>query len=191
MTIEKLRIELLLLLVAVTPVLVSPARAAQCVVQQDELEVIAAFLKDSSSSAQPDVVVTRTFSAVDIDSANLQLAVKGQGIPTAVRQDFKKKAASECGIPRTLAAKGVKFLSPRDQDEMFHGRSGWKTFHRRFGANASLTTFSRVGLNPEHTLALVFVTSGIEAMAGSGFVYVFERKDGHWTKKSEMQAWTT
>src|SRR5438034_7699548 len=49
----------------------------------------------------------------------------------------------------------------------------------------------RVGLNPERTLALLFVTSGIEAMAGSGFVYVFERNNGRWTKKSEMQMWTT
>jgi hypothetical protein len=166
-------------------------RAAQCIVRQDELEVIATFLKDSSSSAQPDIVVTKTFSPVDIDSANLQLAVKGQGIPTVVRQDFKKKAASECRIPPTLTITGVKFISAQDRDEMFRGHSGWGTFHRRFGGNAFLTTFSRVGLNPEHTLALLFVTSGIEAMAGNGSVYVFERKNGRWTKKSEMPWWTT
>jgi hypothetical protein len=131
--------------------------------------------------------VTKTFSPVDIDSANLQLAVKGQGIPTVVRQDFKMKAASECRIPRTRTITGVKFISAQDQDQMFRGHSGWKTFHRRFGGNASLTTFSRVGLNPERTLALLYVTSGIEAMAGNGFVYVFERKNGRGRRNRKCQ----
>ena len=36
-----------------------------------------------------------------------------------------------------------------------------------------------------------FVTSGIDSMAGNGFVYVYQRVDGKWKKKSEMMAWTT
>lgn len=191
MTFAPLRIGQLPLMVAITFVLVSPTKAAECVIQQDELDVIAAFLRNSSSSAEPSIVLTKTFSPVDIDSANFQLAVKGQGTPPILRQDFKKKASSECRIPRTLAIAGVKFISPQAREQIFRGQSGWKSFHQRFGANASLTTFSRVGLNLEHTLALVFVTSGIEGMAGSGFVYVFERKNGRWTEKSEMPIWTT
>jgi hypothetical protein len=164
-----------------------------CTVPARELDVMKAFLKGWVADAIPTVVVTFTESSgVDVDSVNLQLAVRGQGVPTAVRQDFKKKATSDCRIPPSLAIKGVRFISRDEHGQIFrNSRRGWAEFHKRYGKSARLVTLSRVGLSPDRTLALLYVTSGIDTRAGSGYVYVFQRNEGRWVKKSEIAAWFT
>jgi hypothetical protein len=69
--------------------------------------------------------------------------------------------------------------------------TGWSDFHKKYGEEAEILLLSRVGFNPEKTLALLHVSSGMGGMAGSGRLYLFERKNGKWVVKSHIQTWTT
>ena len=150
-----------------------------------------AFLKETAD-ASPTVVLNYTESSgVDIDSVNLQLAVRGQGVPTAVREDYKVKAARDCQLPPSLAIRRLRLVSRQEDDRIFHGSGGWLEFHKRYGEDARRVTLSRVGLSPDKTLALLYITSGVDNRAGSGYVYVFQRNKGRWVKKSAIAAWFT
>lgn len=150
-----------------------------------------AFLQETSGR-DPRVVVTSTESSgFDLDTANLKLSVRGQGIPAAVRQDFKREASTDCTLERSFAVKGVQFISPSDRDDLFRGRNGWAKFHVRYGKEASLVTLSRVGLDPDKNFAIIYVTSGIERMAASGYLYVLQKVSGKWIKKAEISVWNT
>jgi hypothetical protein len=75
---------------------------------------------------------------------------------------------------------------------MFENAStGWSDFHKRYGRQAEILWFSRVGFNSAKTLALLHVLSGIGRMAGGGRLYLFERKNGKWAIKSSIQTWET
>jgi hypothetical protein len=164
-----------------------------CFVQPEEIEVIQSYLRESIAS--PQVLVTQTENSeadVDVDTLNLRLAVQGRGIPPEVRTSFKEKNRTICQIKSFGGIPNLHFISRRDQNAMFRELStGWKDFHRVYGKEAELISVTRVGFNPEKTLALIHVSSAIDKMAGGGMLYLFERKNGKWVVKSRIQTWVT
>lgn len=161
-----------------------------CTVQGEEAEVFASYLEEGIGS--PQVLVTKTVvpAHVDVDAFNLQLAAQGRGIPPEVRTDFKEKNKSSCLIKPSAGMPNLHFVSKREHDLMFRKAStGWNDFHKKYGKEASVLLLSRVGFNPEKTLALLHVSGGMGSMAGSGALYLFERKNGKWVIKVHIQTW--
>lgn len=169
----------------------STAQNRVCTVQGEEIEVLASYLREGSAS--PQVLVTKTAPAhADVDALNLQLAAQGRGIPPAVRADFKEKNKSNCLIKPLAGIPNLHFLSKHEHDLMFGKTStGWSDFHKKYGEEAEILFLSRVGFNPEKTLALLHVSSGMGRMAGGGALYLFERMNGKWVIKSRIETWAT
>ncbi len=168
------------------------AQKKLCTVQSEEIEVFDGYLKEGIAS--PQVLVTKTVlpNFVDVDALNLQLAAQGRGIPPEVRTDFKEKNRSGCLIKPLAGIRDLHFISKHEHDVMFRKDStGWSGFHKKYGKEAEILLLSRVGFNPEKTLALLHVSSGMGRMAGSGTLYLFERNNGKWVVKSHIQTWTT
>jgi hypothetical protein len=164
-------------------------RKKLCTVQREEIEVFESYLREGIAS--PQVLITKTVPPhADVDALNLQLAAQGRGIPPDVRTDFKEKNKSSCPIKPFAGIPNLHFLSQREHDLMFRKAStGWSEFHTTYGKEAGMLLLSRVGFNPEKTLALLHVSGGMGSMAGSGALYLFERKNGKWTIKSHIQTW--
>jgi hypothetical protein len=161
-----------------------------CLVPEDELQVIAAYLKHGDSATTLTVVVTETEpSGADIDYLNLQLAARGHGIPADVRSDFKDKDKSSCGLSISAGIGNVEFISKAQEKALF--RDGWKAFHTKYGKDASLLKLSRVGFSSSKELALVHVSSGVGPMAAGGRLYILERNGGQWAIKESIETWTT
>jgi hypothetical protein len=162
-----------------------------CVVRGEEFEVFASYLKQDIAS--PLVLVTTTDSPhIDVDALNLQLAANGRGIPPDVRTDFSEKNKSTCMIELFAGIPNLRYISKREEGLIFRVPSkGWSKFHKRYGKEAEILWLSRVGFNPEKTLALLHVSGGMGPMAGGGTLYLLERKDGVWVIKSQIQTWAT
>jgi len=162
-----------------------------CTVRDEEIEVFDSYLKEGIAS--PQVLVTKTAPPhVDVDALNLQLAAQGRGIPPDVRTDFKEKNKSSCLIKPFAGIPNLHFVSKREHDLMFQRAStGWSDFHKKYGKEAEILLFSRVGFNPEKTLALLHISSGMGRMAGGGTLFLFERKNSGWVIKSHIQTWIT
>jgi len=166
--------------------------SSKCVVPPDEMRVLVSYLKWSADENNLTVVVTTTdATGIDIDYANLRLAISGHGTPSGVRDDFKAKQTPACQIPSVAGVPNLRLISKRQYEQLFRGRNGWSRFHRRYGRDARLVTLSRVGLDPKKTIALFYATDGIANMAAGGAVYVFRLRDGKWIEESQASVWQT
>ena len=57
---------------------------------------------------------------------------------------------------------------------------GWDKFYRKFPGAAGITHFSRVGFNKAGDKAMVYAHTTLHWLAGSGRVFVFEKRDDRW-----------
>lgn len=178
--------------VATTCFAKEPASVKHCTVPQDEMQVLVSYLKWSADNKNATVLVTTTDATmIDVDYVNVKLAISGHGTPADVRNDLKRKITAPCLIGAITSVPNLQFMSKNNHDRMFKTRNGWSEFHKRYGRNATVTSISRVGFNSDHTVAVFYVSSGIDRMAGSGFLYVFRRRDGKWIKDAESPVWHT
>jgi len=162
----------------------------RCEVQAEENEVFVSYLKAEKPSPGLTVLVTRTVPAdMDVDTFNLQLAVKGRGIPPEVRADFKEKNKSSCTIAPFSGVVNLRFISKGEHDQIF--QTGWTEFHERYGKEASILWLSRVGFNRDKTLALLYVSSGMGRLAVGGVLYLLERKEAKWVIKTRLQVYVS
>lgn len=170
----------------------APVAVKHCTVPQDEMQVLVNYLKWSADNKDATVLITTTeATTIDVDYVNLQLATSGHGTPIDVRNDLKRKIASPCLIGTVASVPNLQFMSKNEHDQMFQTRNGWAKFHKRYGKNASIESISRVGFNSDHTIALFYVTGGIDRMGGSCYLYVFRRREGKWVKDAESPVWHT
>lgn len=136
------------------------------------------------------LVTSTDTSEIDVDAANLQLAVKGLGTPSDAREDLKRKIHQTCSMPDPRV-RNVRLLSKAEHDEMFRKVRGWTTFHKRYGEHARLEILSRVGFSANKHVAVFYASGGIGLRAGGCYFYVFELKNGQWVKRAESPVWNT
>jgi hypothetical protein len=89
-----------------------------------------------------------------------------------IEEEYRRKLSEPCNIPvlRT-GPKQVFFESPAKVEEIFSGTDlsrRWRRFHKVFGEDAELDTFSRVAFDRARQYALVNVSSGLSSVAGGG-----------------------
>lgn len=175
-----------ILLVAFATAENAPTTSSTCVVPADEMRVLVSYLTWSADKKNVTVVVTTTEAAgIDIDYANLRLAIGGHGTPPELRSDFKAKQEPGCEIPSIEGVPNLRLISKQRYDQLFTGRNGWSRFHRQYGRDARLVTLSRVGFDSKKTIALFCATNGISNMSGGGAVYVFRFRNGTWVEDSQ------
>jgi hypothetical protein len=156
------------------------------------MRVLVSYLKWSADEKNVTVLVTTTeATGIDIDYANLRLAISGHGTPSEVRNDFKIKQEPACQISPVAGVPNLRFISKPQYERLFSGRNGWSLFHRRYGHDARLVSLSRVGFDSRKTIALFYATDAIANMAGGGSAYVFRLRDGKWVEDSQASVWQT
>jgi hypothetical protein len=146
-----------------------------CTVQKDEIEVFADFLKLHALPQGPIVLVTTT-EATDgnIDRfADMLHAVKGYTVPSELREDYKARNESSCTIGAFTGIKNLRFISEAEL-------AGQREIQKRYGKNAVLIRFSRVGFNFDKSLAFLHVSVGVDHIAGSGTLYLLKRNGRAW-----------
>jgi hypothetical protein len=160
----------------------------RCSVSAEEAAVISEWLKAHPRPSLEVVVSVTESPDIDVDFQNLRMAAWARGVPVVVREDFKRKNATPCTIP-TLRGENLTTVSHEEYKRLF--RKGWEEFNRKYGTDAGITTFSRVGFNKEKTIALLHVESGIGPMAGGGWLYRLDKRGERWEVISRIQTWTT
>jgi len=81
-------------------------------------------------------------------------------------------------------------ISEQERNEIFQtSGSGWDEFYRRYPNSSGLTSISRVGFNPGHTQAFVYIGTQSHYLAGAGFYVLLVRENGTWKVTSQVMAW--
>lgn len=81
-------------------------------------------------------------------------------------------------------------LDDEEMSDIFNNyEDGWDEFYRRYPDSPGITTFSRVGFNPDRTEALVYMGAQFHYLAGSGNLIRLEKQDGVWKIMDEIMLW--
>jgi hypothetical protein len=154
---------------------VTAAQDPICTVQKDEIEVFVDFLKLNVLPHGPIVLVTSTeatFGNIDHFSDILH-ATKKYTIPNELREEYKARNESSCTIGAFGGIKNLRFIAEAEL-------AGQREIQKRYGKNAVLIRFSRVGFNSDETLAFLHVSVGVDNIAGNGTLYLLKRNGGAW-----------
>lgn len=159
-------------------------KSSPCTVSTDEAGLYATILR--TGRRFPQVVVTRTglvhFDLSDLDVLNLQAAASGRGIPLDVRTNFKEQNGAQCDLFAVAEIENVQYVSQEDAEKPRSRRE----FEKKYGKDADVVVFSRVGFNPDKTLALVHVSGG-----AGGALYLYEKKNKGWTLRWHAETWAS
>jgi hypothetical protein len=103
----------------------------------------------------------------------------------AVRDFCDKNEQREAIWPELGARLPIKLLRNRESREFFkHGQGekpdGWERFHAAYPGSPGIITISRVGFNQQRDVAVVYLGSGSNWLAGEGNINVFRKKHGKW-----------
>lgn len=109
--------------------------------------------------------------------------------------DYNAKLTRSCSIPSlNNVSKLVISRSPAQISRTFSTNdlvNRWSQFHRLFGDDAELLTFSRVAFDTAKQYALVHVSSGVSQNGGGGELYLLTHLNGDWVIKRVFPTWAT
>ena len=145
------------------------------------------LLRDATSELPSQLKSAPAGSAVFVPSP---APVIPQTQQHELEQEYDAKLSHPCRIPAMSSRSRLLLLkTPMEMKEIFSGNDrskGWIRFHRRFGNNAELLTFSRVAFDAAKQYALVHVSSN-----GGGELYLLTRLNGNWVIKRTFSTWVT
>lgn len=102
-----------------------------------------------------------------------------------VRNDRSYPLSTEMEIGREYT-----LLDDEEMSDIFNNyEDGWDEFYRRYPDSPGITTFSKVGFNPDRTEALVYMGAQFHYLAGSGNLIRLEKQDGVWKIMDEIMLW--
>jgi len=109
--------------------------------------------------------------------------------------DYNEKLSRPCSISSlNNVSKLVVLKSPAQIRRVFSNNDlveRWSQFHRRFGNDAELLTFSRVAFDTAKQYALVHVSSGVSESGSGGELYLLSHLNGDWVTKRVFPTWAT
>ncbi|MHC4944391.1 MAG: hypothetical protein ACYTG7_15350 [Planctomycetota bacterium] len=82
-------------------------------------------------------------------------------------------------------------LSRKENNRIFSQGKGWRLFREEFPDARGLTVLSRVGLNDDRTVALLYVGFYGGMLWGDGFVILFKKIDGTWKRAAGLRIWVS
>jgi hypothetical protein len=74
-------------------------------------------------------------------------------------------------------------------EHIFRDGDGWARFRREFPGSDGTLRFSRVGLNPGTTQAILYAGQQFDWNVGSGGFWLFSQLDGEWTEVGWVGNW--
>jgi hypothetical protein len=149
------------------------------------------LLRDETSELLPQLNAAPSGSTVLLSPAPIVPEVRQHEL----ERDYNAKLSRPCSIPSlNSVSKLLVFRSPAQVRRTFSSNDlakRWSQFHRVFGNDAELLTFSRVAFDSAKQYALVHVSSGVSEDGGGGELYLLTRLNGDWVIKRVFPTWTT
>jgi hypothetical protein len=112
------------------------------------------------------------------------------GLEEETLADFLAKNREQHPIEPDLNP-GGRLLCVGDEEfeQIFRDGDGWARFRREFPGSDGTLRFSRVGLNPGTTQAILYAGQQFDWNVGSGGFWLFSQLDGEWTEVGRVGNW--
>src|SRR5262249_2396946 len=190
----------LLVLAGISVALVGPAARAQegsdTKVSEEEYEIYSAMIKELY--VKPDskllMIEDRTFR-YDFSGGDDQPwkdKPKGLAIEQSAVEDYESKNRGPSVLNRSSFKLPVKceLVTDADLRTIFHGHWGeleWTEYYRRFPASSGFIMLSRVGINSQHTQALMYIGSRSGPGYGEIHFLFLEKASGVWSIRKQLR----
>jgi len=189
---------ILLLVLACFTLIIFPVANAQYIFGAPEYLVYATVVDDWYANNQGKLVVIRGRTALHKSANSLynELIYAQSEMPDlkqATIDDFVAKNLQSYPIGDFINQRAkFKILKQEEINELFEFKDGWVKFYREYPDAKGLLTFSRVGLNPSQTQALVYVGNQWDLSTGAGVYLLLEKEeDRSWRIKDELNVWNS
>jgi hypothetical protein len=137
---------------------------------------------------------TRVDHVGDLKNELEQSRRKLTGLTQEVIDDFisKNQRRSNLKPQLDLDLRSI-LISDQELDEIFDNqdRDGWQLFYNRYPNSAGIITLSRVGLNRDKNLALVYLGNQYDRLAGEGFFILLSNNNGAWMVEKILSVWVS
>jgi hypothetical protein len=173
----------------------APLRAPAIATGDPELDPLVAYLKASFAAAIKDghrLVIEDTTNVEQLHFGEpYQHLVDGllsqasDQVPAEMIRDFgEKNRESRAVWPELTRHLPVNLLTLKEQKAFFSGfpDEGWKRFYAKYHGSPGIITVSRVGLNPDKTLAFFYVAVGQATLSGHGQLHVLKKEGDAWVE---------
>jgi hypothetical protein len=119
-------------------------------------------------------------------------AKTGVEVDNSTVEDFKRKSKDSISLePRfRFLAKQVLISDQELEDSFKNGRS-WPGFYERYPNAGGIVTLSRVGFNPEHDQAFLYVGISCGRLCGGGDYVLLSKDGGVWSVKHKDTLWVS
>jgi len=166
--------------------------------QTVEVDVIVSFLQQRFVSHVPagtPPVIEDTFSISHLylsqshdEFTRSLLSQASDRVPSDLIRDFcNKNKEAQVIWPEIASRLQVRLLSRAEMDSLFSAQrnqkpNGWDRFYAKYPQSPGIITVSRVGFNRKGDMAMFYVGSQSDWLAGSGQIHVFRKQDGKWVE---------
>jgi len=89
-------------------------------------------------------------------------------------------------IPEMLVK--TKYIDTLTLDKIFEN-NGWENFNKIYSISTDLVEISRVGFNKNNTQAMIYYSRSNCGLCGSGYLCLYEFKNGKWYLIEKFMEW--
>lgn len=171
------------------PLLRAPAVATG----DPELDLLVSYLKAAYAKEIKDdhrlVIDDMTNLDIDLihpgDGMEALLKEASDQVPAEMIRDFCEKNRKSRAIwPELTRHLPTVLLSMKDKKTLFsESGDGWKTFYEKYPGSPGIITVSRVGLNRDRTLALLYLGNQRHWLNGEGRLHVLKKEGDVWVEQ--------
>jgi hypothetical protein len=113
-----------------------------------------------------------------------------EGLDDETLVDFFAKNREQHPVEPDLNPEGrLTCLSDEEFQRIFRDGGGWDRFRQAFPESDGTLRFSRVGLNPGVTQAMLYAGQQFDWNVGSGGFWLFSKSDGAWVASGRLGNW--
>jgi hypothetical protein len=105
--------------------------------------------------------------------------------------DFFSRNEASVSLVRNFDVEVPVILISKEEITKFFGAGGdgWNGFHQAYPGAQGILQLSRVGFNAAVNQALIYAGNQSDDLAGAGYVYLMEKRDGIWSMENSIMVW--
>ncbi len=158
--------------------------------EREVLEVCLDLLYVRAGQVVRSSTVSGLRGEVDDERMGSYLRQNLEGLGEDTLGDFLAKNRERHPVRPDLDPEGrLVCVDDREFHHVFRDGEGWERFRRTFPESDGTLRFSRVGLDPDVTQALLYAGQQFDWNVGSGGYRLFAKAGGSWTESSRVGTW--
>jgi hypothetical protein len=83
----------------------------------------------------------------------------------------------------------LEYTDSNTMRHIYSSENGWAEFYKHYPMADGYLKFSKIGYNPEHNRALIYIGYSGGMTSGYGFVVLYRLRSGQWIKLQKKDVW--